>query len=238
MFLTLSQAVNATYSKCHVKRRQLDEICSKKALEYITLKLQKWEKTAYETATSYAKPEECIILDIETAGLRKTDAIWAIGIAYHQKGMKIEQLVADNPLEERLILDGFAEWCSKRPTLITFNGSFDISRLKYRMNSHAIKMPEIKNIEIYTCQWSRIAKEIGMRRATLQTFENLLFPEAKRENDLPGKEIPKAWKRYTQLKNPSIREEEILKLVRAVEHNAYDLVTQTALYLTILEKGR
>jgi uncharacterized protein YprB with RNaseH-like and TPR domain len=82
-----------------------------------------------------SSPDRILFLDIETTGLSPANAeLFLIGAAsYTHAGLHIIQYFAEEPGEEKAILEAFSELIRDYDTLITFNGNkFDIPFLEKR----------------------------------------------------------------------------------------------------------
>lgn len=63
-----------------------------------------------------------------------------------------------------------------------------------------------------------------------KAFERTFFPSFNRVEDIAGQDIPEAWKEFTEQADPTC-------LLRVIQHNLYDLVTEEALYLMLFQES-
>jgi uncharacterized protein YprB with RNaseH-like and TPR domain len=97
--------------------------------------------------------ENIVFLDIETTGLSsKYHYIYMIGILYLETksgNWCIEQLFAENPAEENMILQSIADIITPDSILVTYNGeTFDIPFIKNRMMKYSISYPQWKSFDL------------------------------------------------------------------------------------------
>jgi|GEM_PF-5642106 len=168
-------------------------------------------------------PEQILFLDIETAGLKNNDAIICVGAAWW-KGNALETTVW-NLLEEDAegrMLEAFAETARAFASVCTFNGkAFDVPRLNHRFSHFAIRTPFEKMGHIDLVLTARRQLPRQNHALGLQTLERTQL-RFHREDDLPGREVPRRWKSYLSSGNPSL-------LRDVAEHNLLDVITLAAL---------
>ncbi|MDD7642597.1 MAG: ribonuclease H-like domain-containing protein [bacterium] len=163
-----------------------------------------------------------LFLDIETTGLsRARHQIYLIGMAslVDRNNIYVNQLFADCPKEEAIILSHFADdlRAAGIKRIITFNGnSFDLPFLLARAKLHAVSISfeEFELLDIY--------KEVTRRKSTLQlqnyrqkTVEQFLGID--REDQYSGGELIKVYESY--VKHPDETAAHLLKL-----HNYEDVL--------------
>lgn len=194
--------------------------------------IDRWANGDYALAPSHLPAEHAQFLDIETRGLSGKNQIWLVGTAYWTgKTLRIHQFLARDPLEEGTIIKAFFAQSERFPHWISFNGkTFDKTRLLRRAKAHLLSHdPCERHKDIYQTYFP-IVKGKNLERQTLGEYERIFFPQFKRERHISGADIPAAYANYINGGNPE-------PVKDAITHNAYDLVTLTALYLKAVQRG-
>ena len=98
--------------------------------------------------------KDVVFLDLETRGLKYKNQTFLNGIAYYnprRESFVFEGLFARDPYEELAILKAFEHLTKSARGIITFNGTFDLSRLENRSLTHLLhwKWPRDKHLDIY-----------------------------------------------------------------------------------------
>lgn len=162
--------------------------------------------------------ESSIFFDIETTGFSsKHTHVYLIGCAA-RKGDVIctTQFFAENPMEEKLILNAFSELLTHYHTLITYNGiGFDIPYLQGRYQYHKLADPfsGFQYLDIFKSlsSYKHILKLENLKQKTIEQFLNL-----HREDMYSGGELINVYDTY--VKEPS---DDALTLLRL--HNYEDV---------------
>jgi len=171
-----------------------------------------------------ADPAHTIFLDIETTGLSPRDAcIYMIGIGViHQNDLHIKQMFADDPSEERSVIESYVSFAAGYDTIITFNGNrFDIPFLEGRASIYGIDtdFSNKTGIDIYKRlrPFRTLLSLTDMKQKTLEVFLG-----KSRADEMSGKELIDIYGRYTKDQDP-----EQLKLL--LLHNHDDVLGLTQL---------
>lgn len=180
-----------------------------------------------------ADPAHTIFLDIETTGLSPKDAsIYMIGIGVlHQNDLHIKQLFADEPSEEKSVIESYVSFAAGYDTIITFNGNkFDIPFLEKRAALYGID-PDFSNkngIDIYKRlrPFRTLLSLTDMKQKSLEVFLGI-----NREDAMSGKELIGIYDRYTRGRDPEKlkllllhNHDDVLGLTRLLPLLAYPLV--------------
>lgn len=101
-----------------------------------------------------APVEDILFFDIETTGLRKESTqVYLIGCAFfHDGSWKIRQYLAESALDEREVMENFAEFAAPYKVLVHFNGDgFDIPYLAYKAEYYELNLDftAFRSIDIY-----------------------------------------------------------------------------------------
>ncbi|KZX12838.1 ribonuclease H-like domain-containing protein [Methanobrevibacter curvatus] len=168
-------------------------------------------------ACQFADEKDFKFMDIETLGLNNVPII-LIGIA-EIKGNYIEtnQYFLREESEEPAILHEYFNHLNDDSILVTYNGaSFDVPFIKDRFSHHGLDYN--KNLINYDLlHYVRKLWRHRLPNCQLQTVESEIF-NIKRENDVPGSEIPGYYKSY-------LNENNIGPVVPIIEHNRIDVVS-------------
>jgi len=162
-------------------------------------------------------PEDLLFMDIETTGLGCAQ-VFLIGVmAWTVGGFEVRQYLARSYAEEPAIVARFAEDVAASRLLVSFNGkSFDMPNVRARAAVHrvplSVDLPHLDLLHAARRAWKR-----RMPDCRLQTLETRVCGRP-RLDDLPGSEIPDAYREYVRTGNA-------VEVVRIIEHNARDLLT-------------
>lgn len=168
--------------------------------------------------------DESIFFDIETTGFSpSSSSIYLIGCA-RKKGnhICIDQFFAENPSEEKLILNAFIEILKQYKTIISFNGvGFDVPFLKAKCEEHNISetFASYNYIDIFKLisKYKFLFRLENYKQKTIEKFLGL------KRNDLySGGDLINVY--YDYVKNPSDDALESLCL-----HNYEDVLGMTEL---------
>lgn len=127
---------------------------------------------------SLAPEEEILFFDIETTGLRKeTTQVYLIGCAFLEEGeWRIRQFLAESALDEREILEAFADFASGFSALIHFNGDgFDIPYLAYKAEYYGLplRLDAFESYDIYKMA-KPLKKLLGLQSLKQKAVERFL----------------------------------------------------------------
>ncbi len=147
-----------------------------------------------------SEPERILFIDIETRGLSPSNAeIYMIGTAVMSgNGLYIRQFFADDPSEERYIIEEFAAYAADYDTIITFNGNaFDIPFIEKRAGIYGIApgTEGKKGVDIYKRikPYRLLLALPDLKQKTLEDFLGI-----SRVDTMSGKDLIKIYDRYTE----------------------------------------
>lgn len=199
--------------------------------------MQIFEKNLTDVSISYplesvAALTDILFLDIETTGLRKeSDSVFLIGAVYFdadQHTWKSKQWFAENPEEEKNILDCFLGFAYPYKVLIHFNGNrFDLPFLKRRTEQYDLSDPldDMRSVDLYQIvhPWRNLLGLIDGRQQTLEKFIG-----TGRIEDRSGREIASIWREYRSTRSSGIldmilthNEQDVCGLLRLSDVLAY-----------------
>lgn len=182
-------------------------------------------------ADFYIPLQDVAFLDIETRGLKYKNQTFLNGFVYYSKRRKtivFDGLFARDPYEEEAILEASDNITKKVRGLITFNGTFDISRLENRFLTHLKNWtwPRDKHLDMYHAI-SPYNRHTGLKKRKLTDYEVSIFRFKREDDDVAGEEIPKAYAKYLRGGDPE-------PLARVVKHNWLDIIATAAIYVYLL----
>jgi uncharacterized protein YprB with RNaseH-like and TPR domain len=170
-------------------------------------------------------PESLLFLDTETTGLAGGTGTLAflVGTARVRGGsLEILQLLLTGFGGERDLLDRVRPLLERAGHLVTFNGkSFDLPllRTRARLADRDLVAAEPAHLDLLHVTRRRLREDWPDCRLRTAETEALGFS---RVDDLPGAEVPAAWQRWLQRRDPAL-------LPRILDHNREDLVSLAAL---------
>lgn len=166
-------------------------------------------------------PEEVLFLDLETTGLGMTPVFLVGTMECLGDGFLFRQYFARDYSEEVSIVAAIAERILSARMLVTFNGkTFDVPFLRNRSVATGIRLPDpASHLDLLYESRRRYRKELPNCR--LQTLEHMICGR-RREDDIPGAEIPAAYHEYVRTGNAN-------KIQLILMHNLYDLLTMADL---------
>ena len=131
--------------------------------------------------------EDILFFDIETTGLRKESTqVYLIGCAFfHDGNWLIRQYLAESALDEREVMESFADFADGFKVLIHFNGDgFDIPYLAYKADYYdlGLNFSDFKSIDIYKLA-KPLKKLLGLDSMSQKSLERFLQIE---RDDLYG----------------------------------------------------
>lgn len=168
---------------------------------------------------------DLIFVDLETCGLSNAP-VFLVGVLVWDEGqLRARQFFARDYGEEAAILALWERTVSGKRALLSFNGkSFDVPFLRSRAAFYGFPpLPEPPHLDLL--HESRRAWRTGVPDHKLQTLERVVCGRARRD-DIPSKDIPKAYERYVRTGDAS-------QLAAILRHNALDLFTVAELLLRL-----
>ncbi|MCR4654697.1 MAG: ribonuclease H-like domain-containing protein [Lachnospiraceae bacterium] len=163
--------------------------------------------------------ERVLFLDIETTGLSKeASKLYLIGVAcVTDDCFKTVQWFADDPREERLLLEAFVSFMQSFDTILTFNGDrFDLPFLKYRAEARGfpISFDSFRSLDIYK-ELRPLKKLLGLQSLKQREVEGLLGKKS--DDPFTGRDLIHVYYEY-------VREPSEEKLKNLLYHNSEDLL--------------
>ena len=161
---------------------------------------------------------DILFVDIETTGFSaRTSSLYEIGcICFESAAPKLIQYFAENPEEEKQILEAFFALCKEHSILIHYNGNtFDIPFMKAKAGQYGLAQPfdRMEGVDIFK-RISPYKKILGLENCKQKTVEQFL--DIAREDQYNGGQLIEIYHDYC--KNPSAEAEELLIL-----HNRDDM---------------
>ena len=152
-----------------------------------------------------SRPEQAALIDIETTGFRASSShLYLIGAAFYSgKGWVIRQWLAENYLEEPLLLLSLSDFLKGKELLIHFNGTrFDIPYLqeKYQQYHLSSPMTDIRSKDLYLL-FRPLAKRFGLRSMSQKALEE--FSGICREDAFDGRQLIWVYSAYASGKDRS-----------------------------------
>lgn len=159
-----------------------------------------------------------LFFDIETTGFSaKSSNLYMIGLlSFENNQPVVTQLFAENPREEKEILEEFIHICQGYKTLIHYNGNtFDIPYIKEKCRQHQLSHPfdNMEGVDIYKrfTPFKNIFHLENCKQKTVEQFLGIY-----REDQYNGKQLIDIYKEY--VKAPSDASRHLLLL-----HNLEDV---------------
>jgi uncharacterized protein YprB with RNaseH-like and TPR domain len=170
-------------------------------------------------------PDGLLLLDTETTGLAGGSGTLAflVGVArVCNEAIEVIQFLLTGFGGEAALLDRITPLLDGAEHLVTFNGkSFDLPllRTRARLAGRVLAPDEPAHLDLLHVTRRRLRE--GWPDCRLRTAEEeaLGFD---RVDDLPGAEVPAAWQRWLQRRDPAL-------LPRILDHNREDLLSLAAL---------
>lgn len=172
-------------------------------------------------------PEAALYLDIETSGFGAEDTIFCVGLGRwlnNPQKFHVKQLIITEPQAEgallALVWQLMADAAVER--WVSFNGaSFDVPRLRARAKALAVDSAHELDVEHLDLMKLVRSKSNRQRRYGLRIQEVTRLGLVRRD-DVPGKEAPERWRRFTRTQEPELLE-------GLIKHNALDVLSLAAL---------
>jgi uncharacterized protein YprB with RNaseH-like and TPR domain len=175
-------------------------------------------------------PESLLFLDTETTGLAggTGTVAFVVGLAWIDgAALRLVQWLMASFSAERALIGRVRERLARAGALITFNGkSFDLPLLKARarLTGCDLGVQEVPHLDMLHA--TRRLLRAGWPDCRLRTAEMEAL-RLERVDDLPGAEVPGAWRRWLERGDGSLLE-------RVLDHNRADLLSLAAL-LALME---
>jgi uncharacterized protein len=179
-------------------------------------------------ASGFHRPEDFVILDIETLGIFGRPII-LFGIAGVDGGeIRISQYLLRHISEEPAALHELLSHVGENSAWITFNGrTFDVPYVRERLAYYRMRA-DLDRAHFDVLHFSRRAWRGRFPDCRLTTLEKCLFG-IEREDDIPSGLVPEFYEAFMRTGNAG-------PLVPIVEHNRMDLVTLAALFSRLHEE--
>jgi hypothetical protein len=175
-------------------------------------------------------PESLLFLDTETTGLAggTGTVAFVVGLAWIDgAALRLVQWLMASFAAERALIGRVRERLARAGALVTFNGkSFDLPLLKARARLAGcdLGVQEVPHLDMLHA--TRRLLRAGWPDCRLRTAEMEAL-RLERVDDLPGAEVPGAWRRWLERGDGSLLE-------RVLDHNRADLLSLAAL-LALME---
>ncbi|MDP6965828.1 MAG: ribonuclease H-like domain-containing protein [Candidatus Marinimicrobia bacterium] len=190
--------------------------------------LSRWGKFPQPSRFDWRKT---IFVDTETSGLAGGGGTipFLIGIGYfYRNQFRIEQFFADSHAVEEGMLELVIEFVRPFDTVVTFNGkTFDIPLLETRYILKRKQSPFTVLNHLDLLHPSRQMWGLTLEDCKLQTLERKILG-FRRDDDLPGEEVPYAYFNYIRRGNPD-------PLYKVFRHNADDIASLAAILFRLWE---
>jgi hypothetical protein len=171
------------------------------------------------------EPDSLLFLDTETTGLAGGTGTLAfvVGIArVRREAIEVTQFLLTGFAGERALLERVAPVVDAAAHLVTFNGkSFDMPLLRARARLACVPMASAHPAHLDLLHVTRRRLREGWADCRLRTAEQEALGFS-RIDDLPGAEVPAAWQRWLQRRDPGL-------LAKVLDHNREDLLSLAAL---------
>lgn len=158
--------------------------------------------------------EKILFLDIETTGFSAaTSYLYLIGCLCFKNGSwQLIQYLAEDYIEEPLILQEFLTLCKSYHTLIHYNGNtFDLPYIKQKCKEFQLShpfgdentAPQLTGIDIYKriAVFKSILHLENCKQKTMEQFLNI-----SREDTYNGGQLIAIYKEFVETKNPELRQ--------------------------------
>lgn len=180
-------------------------------------KLRERGASDYELLALF-KEDDLIFIDIETTGLWATQPLFLVGILYKENDkLKIQQYLARNLEEERPLMEAVYPLLKKYKVMVSYNGKkFDIPYLESRWTECGMYY-KLNCYQLDLLYHARRHFKYVFHDCRLVTLEENLLGH-KRDDDIPGYLIPRAYYDFIKSGNPSL-------MKRILKHNALDLIS-------------
>lgn len=172
-----------------------------------------------------ANPRGALYFDTETTGLGGAGTVaFLIGLGWFDEdgALVLEQLLVREPAQEPAVLARVAALVERASLLVSFNGkSFDWPLLQGRCVMNRLSaLPERPHLDLLHV--SRRLHKRRLQRCRLKDLEAEVLGWDRREDDIPGAEIPPRYLHFLRTGDG-----EALRPV--VDHNEWDVLTMAAL---------
>lgn len=151
-----------------------------------------------------------LFLDTETTGLSggAGTVAFEIGLGFiDERGMVIRQYVMRDYSEEGPMLGEIASLFQRFDTVVSFNGkSFDLPLLESRMVMNRIRLPVTQMPHLDLLHAVRRVYKLRLKRCNLASLEEAVLGK-RREDDLPGAQVPQRYFTYIQTREFSLLED-------------------------------
>lgn len=192
--------------------------------EFLPEVLLQWANI--DTTTPW-KPEDFLVLDLETTGLGRGNILaFMIGLGYWENGeFIVEQIFLPDPDAEMSSFDRLMELLETRSVLITFNGkTFDIPVLQSRLLYNRLCFDLRSKLHLDLLHIARRLWKNKIPSCALETIEFYVMGHIRdQELDIDGGDIPQTYFQYL-----ITGETDLIR--RVFIHNQFDVLYTAALF--------
>jgi len=152
-----------------------------------------------------SSPEEMLLFDIETTGLRKeTTRIYLIGCGYFNADgdFEVRQWLAQSASDEREVLERFVDFAKNYSVLLDFNGDgFDIPYTAFKCDLYGMDFDfaAFRHVDIYK-RIRNLKKFLGLERMNQTSIERFL--KVTREDVMNGGLLIPYYYNYERTRDP------------------------------------
>jgi len=179
-------------------------------------------------------PERWLFLDTETTGLAGGAGSFAflVGVGFFDEaGFRLRQYFMRDPSEEAAMLEALRSDFGERAGFVTYNGkTFDIPLLEMRyMIGRRERLPlgrwpQMDLLYLVRRLWKRQLPD-----CRLGTVERMVMQIERREEDVPGAEIPGMYTQYLQTGQTG-------DMLRVLYHNEIDILSLVVLAAEVVSR--
>ncbi|MBW3002525.1 ribonuclease H-like domain-containing protein [Candidatus Woesearchaeota archaeon] len=171
------------------------------------------------------------VIDIESTGLSYDDPMFLIGVGRYdarRSAFVYEGFFARDYYEEQTVLEAFIKRMSSAKAAVSFNGTFDMTRISARARNFFIEWgwPGEKHLDVMQAL-KPYKKSHGLEEMSLVAYEVALLGFTRPDDDVAGEKILAEYENYRKGGNPE-------PLARIVRHNVLDIFSTAALYVKLL----
>lgn len=170
--------------------------------------------------------DKFVFIDTETTGLSGGTGTYTFLIGagrFLNNAFRLNQYFMRDPAEETAQLAALEAFLAPAQVIVSYNGkAFDLPRLNTRFRAHGWPPPLEDVIHIDLLHLARRLYSSLLDSCTLGSIEHSLLQFTRKEDDVPGWQVPDLFFDYLQTGDPS-------PLIKVYYHNDMDVVSMPAL---------